>query len=86
MTASQAEVNSREQRRIRSQLVFSRRSQRSEEERNIRRIYPVPPWGRSEVRLPKMNLHLDGGDVVECKTIAQRSWNIVTVILVNPET
>ena len=86
VAASQAEVNSREQRRIRSQLVFSRRSQRSEEERNIRRIYPVPPGGRSEERLPKMNLHLDGGDVVECKIIAQLNWNIVTVILVNPET
>ena len=86
VAASQAEVNSLEQRRIRSELVFSRKSQRSEEERNIRRIYPVPPFSRSEERLPKMNLHLNGGDLVECKIVAQLRWDIVSVHLVNPET
>ena len=49
-------------------------------------IFPVPPCGRSEERLPKMNLHLEGGDLVQCKIIAQLRWNIVSVHLVNQET
>ena len=32
-----------------------------------------------------MNLHLDGGDLVQCKVIAQLRWDIVAVHLVNPE-
>ena len=86
VAASEAEVNSQEQRRFRSQMDFSRRSQRSEEARNIRMIYPPAPPGKSEERLPKMNLHLDGGDLVQCKVIAQLRWDIVAVHLVNPET
>ena len=49
-------------------------------------IYPVSPCGRSEERLPKMNLHLNGGDLVEVKIIAQLRWDIVSVHLINPET
>ena len=86
VAANEAEVNSPDQRRIRSELNFSRSSQRTEVARNIRMIYPVSPCGRSEERLPKMNLHLNGGDLVEVKIIAQLRWDIVSVHLINPET
>ena len=86
VAATEAEVNSRDQRRIRRQLDFSRKSRRTEETGRIRMIYPVPPCGRLEERLPKMNLHLEGGDLVQCKIIAQLRWNIVSVHLVSPET
>ena len=77
VSATPAQVTSRDQRERREKFDFGRRV----EEETLIQICPA--GGGDKHQLPRLNHQLDGGDFVECKLISQLAWNVVTVHLLN---
>ena len=73
-----------EQREKWERFTFGRQAERLGEEAE-RRIFPGPRRDQTFQHLPRRNLQLFGGDILDCKVVSMLAWNVVAVHISDDE-